>query len=97
MADYDEALRLNPWHAGAQKNRGVVFGMMGEFAKARDCFDQVLRIYPKDAEAYYNRGVAYAMMGDYRQSVADFQTALALKPDHPDAKARLDVIAPLAA
>ena len=60
IADYTEAIRLNPKLAEAYYSRGFAYGKKGDYDKAIADYTEAIRLDPKYAEAYYNRGVAYA-------------------------------------
>ena len=53
IADYTQAIRLNPNDADAYYNRGNVYVKKGDFVKARADFEAALRIDPNDADARY--------------------------------------------
>ena len=60
IADYTEAIRLDPKYAKAYGNRGMAYAGEGRptTRPLRD-FTEAIRLDPKDAEAYGNRGIAY--------------------------------------
>ena len=59
IADFTEAIRLNPKIAKAYNNRGLAYENKGDYDKAiADC-TEAIRLDPKFAEAYHNRGAAY--------------------------------------
>ena len=57
IADYTEAIRLDPKDAKAYYNRGVAYGEKGERDKAIADFTEAIRLNPKMAWAYIFRGV----------------------------------------
>ncbi|MBI4125836.1 MAG: tetratricopeptide repeat protein [Deltaproteobacteria bacterium] len=81
IADYDQALALNPKYATAYYNRGVAKGDIGRFAEAIADYDRALALDPKYATAYYNRGVAKEELGYWAEAKADFETARNLDPN----------------
>jgi tetratricopeptide (TPR) repeat protein len=85
IADYNQALRLNPDYVGAYNNRGLAYDNQGKFADAIADFNQAIHLKPDLAEAYYNRGLAYADQGKYAEAIADFNQAIHLKPDFAEA------------
>ena len=52
IADYTEAIRLNPKYAEAYYNRGVAYEDKGEHDKAIADFTEAIRLDPKYAKAY---------------------------------------------
>ena len=58
IADFDEAIRLNPKLAEAYNNRGNAWEGKGEHDRAIADFGEAIRLNPKYAAAYYHRGGA---------------------------------------
>ena len=56
MADYSEAIRLDPKSAVAFNNRGNVYFRKGDFDRAIADYDEAVRLDPKNALAFCNRG-----------------------------------------
>lgn len=80
IADYTEAIRLNPEFADACFNRGNAYYGKGQYDDAIADYTEAIRLNPKFAEAYYNRGNAYEAKAE-----ADFTKA----EEHPLAGDRL--------
>jgi tetratricopeptide (TPR) repeat protein len=58
VADYTDAIRLDPKCVAAFNNRGSAWEAKGEYDKAIQDFDDAIRLDPKDAAAFNNRGNA---------------------------------------
>jgi Flp pilus assembly protein TadD len=80
IADYNEALRLNPKLASAYNNRGLAYSKKGENDRAIADHNEALRLDPKFASAYNNRGLAYSEKGENDRAIADYNEALRLNP-----------------
>jgi tetratricopeptide (TPR) repeat protein len=78
LADYSEALRLNPQYTEAFSNRGVVRAAMGDLEGAIADYDVALRLDPHYAYAFNNRGIARRAMGDLEGAIADYDEAIRL-------------------
>ena len=63
IADYDEAIRLQPDYANAHIYRGSAYFEKFDFDRALQEFDQALRIEPNNALALYDRGNAWLAKG----------------------------------
>jgi tetratricopeptide (TPR) repeat protein len=85
VADYTEAVRLNPKDTAAYCGRGVAYGKLGELDNAIADFSEAIGIDPKYAHAYCNRGIIYRKKGDYDKAIADYTGAIRL--DSKDAVA----------
>ena len=80
IADFNEAIRLNPSYALALGNRGLVYAKKDSYDRAIADFDEAIRLDPKYAIAFRGRGVAYGNKGDYDRAIADFTEAIRLDP-----------------
>ena len=72
IADFTEAIRLDPKEAVAYYKRGMAYGAKGDHDKAIADYTEAIRLNPKSAEAYINRGVVYAGKGEKAKAEADF-------------------------
>jgi tetratricopeptide (TPR) repeat protein len=87
IADYTEAIRLNPKNVDAFSNRaGAYRGSSGDRALALAIadYDAVIRLDPKHTSALYNRGFAHHTKGDYDRAIADYNEAIRLGYQNPD-------------
>ena len=80
IADYDQAIRLNPQGATAHKGRALVCLLKGECDRAIADYDQAIRLSPQDAGAYFCRGLVYGRMGERDRAIADYGQAIRLNP-----------------
>jgi tetratricopeptide (TPR) repeat protein len=58
IADYSEAIRLDPKYAAAYKSRAVAWFAKGDYSRAIADYDEALHVNENDVDAYYARGVA---------------------------------------
>jgi tetratricopeptide (TPR) repeat protein len=78
MADYSEAIRLDPNLAVAYNDRGLAYADKKEYDRAIADFSEAIRLDPKYALAYYYRAVAYRRIGREDLAKADESTAKGL-------------------
>ncbi len=81
MADYNEAIRLDPDSAAAYVLRASAYMTSKDFAHAIADFGEAIRLAPKTADLYMLRGTAYYAMKDYGRAIAELDRAIALNPD----------------
>jgi tetratricopeptide (TPR) repeat protein len=81
IADYTEALRLNPESARAYGSRGDAYRGKKEYDQAIADYTEALRLNPNSVRAYNSRGDAYRGKKEYDQAIADYTEALRLNPE----------------
>lgn len=82
IADYSNAIKLNPNHADAYYERGDFYYEMDEYGKAVADYSKTIELNPSHAEAYYSRGCAYDEIGEYDKAIADYNKTIELDPNH---------------
>jgi lipoprotein NlpI len=75
IADFDEAIKLDPKNASAYNNRGNARHDGGEDLAAIADFDAALKQNPRYAPAYFNRANALAAKGD-PSAMKDYDAAI---------------------
>ncbi len=81
LADFNEALRLDPRDALSLLRRGEAYVALDRVERGLDDLDQAIRLDPDFAEAYDARGFARHVRGQDRQAIADYSAAIRLRPD----------------
>ena len=81
IADYREAIRINPNDANIYYNRGTAKYHLGQYEFAITDFDEAIRINQDDARFYNNRGLANNHLGEYESAIADFNEAIRINPN----------------
>jgi len=82
IAEYDEAIRLEPYLAPAYINRGIAYARLGQHQRAIQDFDEAIRLDPQYAEAYYSRGLAYGELGQFQRAIQDLDEAIDFNPQY---------------
>ncbi|MGZ3361542.1 MAG: tetratricopeptide repeat protein [Xanthobacteraceae bacterium] len=83
IADFSEAIRLDPRSALAYNNRGRAYREKGDDNRAIADLNEAIKLDPKLARPYYNRGQAYNNVGDLNRAMADYNEAIRLDPTSP--------------
>ena len=86
IADFNEAIRINPNFAIAYNNRGSAVQSKGDYDRAIADYSEAIRINPNYAVAYSNRGNLFEARGRRDEAIADFRRALAIDPNHQPSK-----------
>lgn len=89
IAEYNEAIRLDPREVLAIINRGFCFYRKALFPQAISDYSTAIAKEPTNAEAYNNRGAVWKDMGQFEKAIADFEEALRCDPAHPIAQNNL--------
>jgi lipoprotein NlpI len=80
IADYDEAIRLNPKDRDALGLRGNAYKTKGDFGHAIADHDQLVQLDTRDARAYFARARVYWQSASFAKSLADLDQAIQLDP-----------------
>ena len=85
IADYTEAIRLNPKYDEAYNDRGIARSELGDKQGAIADYNTAIKINPNLAQAYNNRGIARSELGDKQGAIADYNSALKINPNYAQA------------
>lgn len=87
LADYRDALRLNPGNHLVYNARGVLYRDAGDYDRAIADFDAAIAL-KEWSDPYASRGWVYGRKGDQARERADYEKALAFNPE-PELKEKL--------
>ena len=82
VAEYKEALRIDPNFAEAHFNLGVAYQEKGKLKEAIAEYQKTLEIYPNYLEAHNNLGILYFRKGLLDQALPEYQKTVEIKPDY---------------
>jgi serine/threonine protein kinase len=85
IADFNEAIRLNPNYVRAYARRGNTLKSLGQEEKAKYDFQKAISLVPKTDDDYLGRGNAKSELGDNKGAITDFNEAIRLNPNSADA------------
>ena len=82
IADYSEAIRINPKYAMPYNNRGNSYHAKGDDDRAMADFNEAIRLDSKYLEPFNGRGNAYYSKHDYDSAIADYSAAIRINPKY---------------
>lgn len=77
LADYKEAVRLNPYYAKAHKNLGMTYERLGDMDSAFAAYSKAIELDENYSGAYNNRGLLSQRKEDYAAALEDYNKAIA--------------------
>ena len=84
MAEYTEALRLNPEDPRAHNNLALLLEEQGNTAEAISHFEEALRAAPELAIVHSNLGDLLGRLGDYDKAIGHFRQAVDIEGKNAD-------------
>jgi len=85
IAQFQQALQINPDHLDVHNDLGSVLLQRGRVDEAIVHYQKALELKPDDAQTHYNLGNALLQKGKTDEAITQFQQALQINPDHVDA------------
>lgn len=80
IADYTEAIRLDPRSAPAYRNRGRDLLVAGKVKQAIADFSSAIQLEPNDHQAFCDRATAYNRIARHQAALSDANEAIRLAP-----------------
>jgi Flp pilus assembly protein TadD len=80
IADFDEAIRIDPVRPFLLELRGNAWLAKHDYPKAIADYERALQLNPKLIPAYVGRASAHFAKGELDAAIADYQTAIELNP-----------------
>ena len=80
IADYNQAIAINPQYASAYVNRGIVKYNVGDKQGAIAEYNQAVAINPQRADIYVFLGIAKSDLGDKQGAITEYSKAIAVYP-----------------
>jgi tetratricopeptide (TPR) repeat protein len=91
IADYTEAIRLDPKSVNAYNGRAGAYADNRNFDKAIADSTEAIRLDPKSAMAYHERSYVYNIKGNFDKAIADSTEAVRLDPKYAKGRNGLGV------
>jgi tetratricopeptide (TPR) repeat protein len=81
LADFNQAIQLQPGSTLAYFNRASVYFVKQDYDRALADLNQVIQLQPNFDLAYVKRGSVYFSQGDYDRALADLDHAIQRQPN----------------
>src|ERR1043166_1642894 len=88
IADFGEALKVNPRDARILEQRAAVEMKSNALDQGLGDYAEAVKLNPKEIRYYLYLGYIYELRGDVKNSMAENDKALKIDPKNPDAVAR---------
>ena len=75
IAEFDEAIRLDPKLEKAYYHRGNVYRSLGQYEEAFQSYNEAIRVDHQFAPAYADRAMVHAFLGNEASARRDFEEA----------------------
>ena len=80
IAEYREALRINPYDADVLNNLGNAYGRIGQWDEAIIVYKKTLKVDTRSAITHYNLGIAFDRKGIRNQAINHYKKFLDFAP-----------------
>lgn len=84
LADFDQAIALQPHHAVAYYHRALTEGKLEMAKESLEDFASAIRIDPYFVAAFISRGQAHSEAGRFQEAARDFSSALSIRSNRTD-------------
>jgi tetratricopeptide (TPR) repeat protein len=93
IADFSEAIKLEPDNPFSYNKRGGAYINKKEYDLALTDFNKAIELYPNKVGSFYvDRGITYVYKGDKTSAITDLETAINIDPQNKDYKEMLEEI-----
>jgi len=89
--DFQAVLRLEPNHAAALGNLGVIYSRTGRADRAVTSYRRALELSPGDKALLLNLGLLYLKQEDHKRAMPLFERVVEIDPQHTQARELLAV------
>ncbi len=83
LAEFNEALRLDPGYVEVFNNLAVTYHRIGMGGEAIKNLSEAIRLRPGYLEAHCNLGNVYSSSGRYDEALTEFKIAISINPGSP--------------
>jgi tetratricopeptide (TPR) repeat protein len=92
IADYTEAISLDPKNHVLYSNRSAAHAKNKDYLKSLDDADRCVELEPAWVKGHCRRGSALAFLHRYEESLASYRRGLEIEPDNPQCLAGISEV-----
>ncbi len=92
IADYDQAIQLDPYVASPYNARGWAYLEMGDLDRALQDLNHAIELSPEFVRAYTNRARLFDKKNDLKSELADLEVLLRIEPTNQWARNQRDEV-----
>ena len=81
---YKEIIEIDPSHASAHNNLGLIFELFRENKKAINSYQKAIQINPNHVLAYNNIGQVFKELGEYKKAIGCYEQAIQIQPNYAE-------------
>jgi tetratricopeptide (TPR) repeat protein len=85
IADYDQALLIDPHYADAYDSRSLVYDQSGDRTHAIADLNRLIELVPTNARAHLKLGGVYDAEGQYERAITEYNQAIEIQPAYIEA------------
>jgi tetratricopeptide (TPR) repeat protein len=85
IADFNEAIRINPASGFNYRNRGIVYMNSKDYERAIIDFEKAVEVEPREALNYLLCAKAAMLLKDRYRAIVNLNEAISLNPSNPEA------------
>ncbi len=82
IAEFENAITINPQMVESYRNLGLAFVEKKETQKAIEVLHKAIELEPRYADLHNSLGLAYALNGELDTALQTYETALAINPNY---------------
>ena len=83
VADFTEAMRLDPKNPSFHSLRGFASYFTREYDQAIADFTETIRKFPPRTDIVHARGIIWYLKGEYAKALDDYNEAIRIEPESP--------------
>ena len=92
IADFNEALKLDPNYCRALSKRAETNAYFQLYDEAIDDYTRLIELNPDNAHYYFERGFNYSDAGLYNKAINDYEKVLELEPSNEAAAHNIKIL-----